>query len=1286
MHIIPFLTSFISLILLSCVYCSPRRGEKANSNNIELAQNELIKPYSNLPRILLHQQPLDYQQQEEQQQHQNQPSLQPLGQQHQQHVLQNHDSNYRMSSLLPLQLRSIEDCELQDLLLISDINGNLHGLERGTGSLLWTLPIDEPLVKVQSNNSSENQTSAKSQTNILWFVEPYDDGTLFYFTPMYGLNKLPTSIKTLVMESPFSLSGDDKIYTGTRKTALYSLNIHTGEIKSSFGNRDEECPVPTSALPPRDAEDDTIMIGKTRYELSIHSKSNSNVVWNVTYSQWVPNNIDNDLIMQNQESLDKLYFTPFHDRSLLAINKDMGTPIWISKLPALAVNIFDVFHNAKQSKEYILLPHPLKVLNDLQVNEGTNRDMVFLNKTSDQDQWIAMSFNNYPTLIKSAPLSKYQAMLNSYYSGVGNSFKELFENYQLSANTPEVVEELISGIHRVVELSGDTAYQPISRFGTSEKNIKRIGDGSTESILDAERGRDKGNSDKSVPNIIDGIRFPAKVSTIGSEIIMLEPYQKDMDAVQNYDSIDSGQNTSINLSSGAILRRILEDLGVLLIILLLILTFGRSNKLVQKLFGDFRAPKDLELSEDDNSNSSDRMADVKQTIVIDASINPDAEVQNEAFTNEKNLRVDENGSSIKIEPSDKVLEDNENPGKSVSSMSTKTLAKKVRIVEPNETTIDNDFAKTTSEPKEYITANNANDKVQNTELEEQTTKKKRKRGSRGGKRGGKHINKNKTKSESDIEEEDDYEERDQSVEVEARRERKVGTRTGTGTGTGTGTSVDSGSGSGEEAYVNKDGEEVVSTKSLIKSVALPPTKTKKKLQIENNLIISDKILGYGSHGTVVFQGSFENRPVAVKRMLLDFYDVANHEVRLLQESDDHPNVIRYFCSQSSESEKFLYIALELCLCTLEDIIEKPQRFADLCIPKRNEILYQLASGLHYLHSLKIVHRDIKPQNILVADMKKTYQIKKNQSSSLSSSLGNENHEEHNNVRLLISDFGLCKKLDNDQSSFRATTQNAASGTSGWRAPELLLHHDLLEISPDSISSVHSAGGIMDPNISSSGKRLTKAIDIFSLGCVFFYILTNGSHPFGDRYLREGNIIKGEYDLSLLIQRCPNDKYESVDLISKLIDANPANRPNASVIMKHPLFWSNHKRLEFIIKVSDTVDRVNRKEPSALLDSLESHAAKVHNMDWRSALDQELVDNLGTYRMYGTEKLADLIRAIRNKCRHYDELPKSLQEKIGTFPDGFYKYFNDRFPHLLMELYYFAEQNLKDEYEYRLFYF
>jgi serine/threonine-protein kinase/endoribonuclease IRE1 len=36
------------------------------------------------------------------------------------------------------------------------------------------------------------------------------------------------------------------------------------------------------------------------------------------------------------------------------------------------------------------------------------------------------------------------------------------------------------------------------------------------------------------------------------------------------------------------------------------------------------------------------------------------------------------------------------------------------------------------------------------------------------------------------------------------------------------------------------------------------------------LILSSEILGYGSHGTVVFKGSLNGRPVAIKRMLSRF--------------------------------------------------------------------------------------------------------------------------------------------------------------------------------------------------------------------------------------------------------------------------------------------------------------------------------------------------------------------------------------------------------------------------------
>ncbi|OQD83702.1 hypothetical protein PENANT_c015G04930 [Penicillium antarcticum] len=408
-------------------------------------------------------------------------------------------------------------------------------------------------------------------------------------------------------------------------------------------------------------------------------------------------------------------------------------------------------------------------------------------------------------------------------------------------------------------------------------------------------------------------------------------------------------------------------------------------------------------------------------------------------------------------------------------------------------------------------------------------------------------------------------------------------------------------------------------------------------------VFTDVVLGFGSHGTVVYRGSFDGRDVAVKRMLMEFYDIASHEVGLLQESDDHHNVIRYFCREQATG--FLYIGLELCPASLQDVIERPAGYPELVqngldLP---DVLRQITQGVRYLHSLKIVHRDLKPQNILVAMPR---------GRSISRSL-----------RLLISDFGLCKKLEDNQSSFRATTAHAA-GTSGWRAPELLVDDD----GPMSLASQHtesSEPAVVDPQ---TNRRATRAIDIFSLGCVFYYVLTRGSHPFdkNGKFMREANIVKGHFDLEEL-NRLGDYAFEADDLIRSMLSLDPRQRPDASAVLMHPFFWPPSDRLSFLCDVSDHFEFEPRDPPSDALLCLESVARRVMGpeMDFLRLLPRDFKDNLGKQRKYTGSRMLDLLRALRNKRNHYNDMPEYLKAHIGGLPEGYLNFWTVRFPSLLM---------------------
>lgn len=116
-----------------------------------------------------------------------------------------------------------------------------------------------------------------------------------------------------------------------------------------------------------------------------------------------------------------------------------------------------------------------------------------------------------------------------------------------------------------------------------------------------------------------------------------------------------------------------------------------------------------------------------------------------------------------------------------------------------------------------------------------------------------------------------------------------------------------------------------------------------------------------------------------------------------------------------------------------------------------------------------------------------------------------------------------------------------AGSLGWRAPECIRGVVRLNEGFDASSSVGSSGGIANAEDGVARSRLTKAVDLFALGCLYFWVLLSGEHPFGETYNRESNIVKGEAVNMGMLSILGEEREEVEDLVSRLLSSEPDAR-------------------------------------------------------------------------------------------------------------------------------------------------
>ncbi len=200
---------------------------------------------------------------------------------------------------------------------------------------------------------------------------------------------------------------------------------------------------------------------------------------------------------------------------------------------------------------------------------------------------------------------------------------------------------------------------------------------------------------------------------------------------------------------------------------------------------------------------------------------------------------------------------------------------------------------------------------------------------------------------------------------------------------------------------------------------------------------TEKTIGKGGMGTVYMASdSLLERTVAIKIITSsglttkDTIDRMGREAKAIAKLS-HPNVISVY--DVGLFEDFKYLVMEYVDgLSLKQLIQRRGGHG-LPVASTKHIALQVADALGHAHERAIVHRDVKPDNVLV-------------------SRGGE---------VKVMDFGLAKFVDNTEQTIDGIT----AGTLQYMAPEQF-----------------------------SGKQLDHRVDIYAFGCMLFEMLT-GQPPF-----------------------------------------------------------------------------------------------------------------------------------------------------------------------------------------------
>jgi len=348
-------------------------------------------------------------------------------------------------------------------------------------------------------------------------------------------------------------------------------------------------------------------------------------------------------------------------------------------------------------------------------------------------------------------------------------------------------------------------------------------------------------------------------------------------------------------------------------------------------------------------------------------------------------------------------------------------------------------------------------------------------------------------------------------------------------------------------------------------------------------------VGQGAYGVVVAaEDADKKESVAIKKIEnafehLTFAKRTLRELRILRHLR-HENLVdirQVFMAGLKENFEDIYVVSELMETDLASILKSPQSLSnDHC----QFFMYQILRGLKYMHSAEVIHRDLKPRNLLV----------------------------NSNCDLKICDYGLARVHYPDE-ELRTCPMTEYVCTRWYRAPEVLC----------------------------SWNDYSKSIDVWSVGCIFAEMLRrkplfpgkNTQHqlqliisclgtPDKDALRRIPNDKCRKFIESLpasggrsLQEAVPNTSKEEFDLLNKTLSFSPLNRCTVDQVLQHSYLAQLHcpedEPTRFPLEMSDFEFERRKIDMVALREEIFLEALRYHPQK----REQYFEDQIRTGKVY-----------------------------------------------------------------------